>query len=349
MPTMELSAARDSEQRVLETVRAGDEQAFTDLVEPYRRQLHVHCYRMLGSVDDADDALQETMLRAWRAREGFEGRALVRTWLYRIATNVCLDALARRRRRVMPEDVVPASTVAVDTDLDQEIPWLAPYPDALLEPIAGADQVPDVVAVRRETIELAYLAAIQHLPPRQRAILILRDALGWSAKETAELVESSVASVNSALQRARATLRERLPERRADWRSPERVTDSERAILARYMEATERADAAGFTALLAKEVIQTMPPAPFWMRGRDDLAAMARRSFEDEPIGDWRAIPVDANRQPGAAFYLRLTGRKAFVLWTVDVLTIEDGEITRIDTFSGDLIRAFNLPKRLPR
>ena len=313
MLRMETPAERPSEPDVLTAVRAGDEATFAGLVDQYRRQLHVHCYRMLGSVDDADDALQETFLRAWKGRSTFEGRASLRTWLYRIATNVCLDALHRRRRRVLPPDVVaPSSDLPITVDTAEAIPWLQPYPDHLLDPSAPAGQEPDAVAIRRETMEITYLAAIQHLPPRQRAVLLLRDSLGWSARETAGLVGASVASVNSSLQRARETLRNRLPERRADWPAPQAVTDLERVLLARYMEATERADAAGFTALLAEDARQTMPPAPFWLLGRDAIGAMARWYFEREPLGEWRAVPIGANLQPAAAFYLRAPGAQEF-------------------------------------
>ena len=189
-------------------VRAGDEAAFVALTEPYRRQLHLHCYRMLGSFDDAEDLVQETLLRAWKGRAGFEGRAMVRTWLYRIATNACLDLIESKSRRLQSiESPQAADSYTVD--------WLQPYPDRLLDQIASSDSGPDALVIERETIELAYLAAIQHLPPRQRAILILRDALGWSAKETARLLEESVASVNSALHRARSSMRQRLSRAQA--------------------------------------------------------------------------------------------------------------------------------------
>jgi RNA polymerase sigma-70 factor, ECF subfamily len=199
-------------------VRSGDTSAFAALAERYRRQLQVHCYRMLGSVEDAEDLVQETFLRAWRGREGFEERSLFRTWLYRIATNACLNALERAPRRVMPQDVAPPVTAATDASEARaeppwatEIPWLQPYPDDLLEPPAPSDTEPDAIVVSRETIQLAFLAALQHLPPRQRAILILREVLGWSSKETATLLDTSVQSVNAALQRARATMRTRTP------------------------------------------------------------------------------------------------------------------------------------------
>ena len=186
--------------------RGGNESAFAALFERHRRELHVHCYRMLGSLEDAEDLVQETFLRAWRKRASFQGRSSFRAWLYRIATNVCLDALARDRRRAPPSSPV-------------DVPRLQPDPDHLLDGIAPAEAEPDAAIISKETIELAFLVAIHHLPPRQRAALILRDVLGWSARETASLLEGSVVSVNSALQRARATLREHLPPRRLDWAS----------------------------------------------------------------------------------------------------------------------------------
>ena len=195
---------------------AGGETAFAALTERYRRELHVHCYRMLASFDEAEDAVQETFLRAWRARESFDGGAMVRAWLYRIATDVCLDGLRRNTRRL-----TSLRSVA-------EVSWLTPYPDRLLDEIAPSDEEPDAVIVERETIELAFLAALQVLPPRQRATLIARDVLGWPASQTAVLLEMSVAAANSALQRARATMREHLPAHRSDWsgRSAGQLSDA---------------------------------------------------------------------------------------------------------------------------
>jgi RNA polymerase sigma-70 factor, ECF subfamily len=190
-----------------------DEVAFAELAERHRHELRVHCYRMLGSFDDAEDMVQETFLRAWRKRADFEGRSSFRAWLYRIATNACIDD-ARRPQRVLPHQLEPASYPAVPMPPRNDLPWLQPFPDQLLEVAAPREAEPDAVALRRETIELAFLVAIQHLPPRQRAVLILRDVLGWPAKEAAEVLDMSVASVNSALQRARPVLREHLPERR---------------------------------------------------------------------------------------------------------------------------------------
>ena len=253
--------------------RGGDRDAFAALCERYRRQLHVHCYRMLGSVDDADDLVQDTYLKAWQARASFEGRSLFRTWLYRIATNACLDALARRPKRVMPPDVRPAEQV-LNTDFapSVDLPWLQPYPDRLLELPAPVDDEPSVVVEARETIELAYLAAIQHLPARQRAVLILRDAMSWSARETAELLGISEAAANSLLQRARVTMRTKLPERRSEWTRAPEITDAEHELLRRYIAAAEAADATAFTCPLPR-----LHPGRrgAWCRGRRRAPAHA--------------------------------------------------------------------------
>ncbi|MGH2801339.1 MAG: RNA polymerase subunit sigma-70, partial [Thermoleophilaceae bacterium] len=196
-----------------------EESAFAALFERHRRELQVHCYRMLGSFEDSEDLVQETFLRAWRKRANFgsDGRSSFRAWLYRIATNACLDVLRSRPRRVLPTHVEPAGDPAAPPSPPADLPWLQPYPDRLLEPISPVEDEPGAVVVARETIALAFIAAIQHLPPRQRAVLILRDVLGWSAKDAASLLEVSVSSVTSALQRARATLRDRLGERRTEW------------------------------------------------------------------------------------------------------------------------------------
>ncbi len=331
---------------VLAAIRAGDEAAFGVLAERYRRQLHVHCYRMLGSFDDAEDLVQETLLRAWRGRAGFEGRSLFRTWLYRIATNACLNALERTPRRFMPPDLAPPIS---DTDArpvwDREIPWLQPYPDRLLEAVAPSETEPDAVVVSRETIELAYLAALQHLPPKQRAILILRDVLGWSAKDTAALLEMSVASVNSAHQRARSTMRTKLPSGRLDWAPAGTPTEEERSALQRFMDAFERGDAASLTALLRDDARQTMPLAAYWLDGRGMIVALLTRVFSS--AGDFRMLATGANRQPAAAAYLRQPGDSEYRLSGLNVLRIEDGQIAEISSFSPELCSAFGLPPTL--
>jgi RNA polymerase sigma-70 factor, ECF subfamily len=343
-----------NEQAVVDAVRRGDEPAFAALVEPYRRQLQVHCYRMLGSVDEAEDLVQETLLRAWRGRSTFEGRSLLRTWLYRIATNVCLNALERAPRRVMPQDVVPpvtartdASEARADPGFTPDIPWLQPYPDTFLEPSAPCDDEPETQTVARETIQLVFLAALQHLPPRQRAILILRDVLDWSAREVAEYLELSLASVNSAHQRARATMRAVQPSRLADASSATVPTDEEREALQTFMDAWEAADADRMTALLRDDARWAMPPAPLWFQGR----AAIERLYQLFPIDfqgrSYRTVPTAANRQPAAAAYLREANTSTYTLSALHVLRIEGGQIAEVTTFGPELCRAFGLPPTL--
>ena len=328
---------------VVAAAKAGDEAAFVSLVERYRRELHVHCYRMTGSFEDAEDLVQETFLRAWRRRASFEGRSTFRAWLYRIATNACLDALAHERRRARPD---PGAALPPPADL----PWLQPYPDLLLDGAAPSEGEPDAAAVSKETIELAFLAAIQYLPPRQRAVLILRDVLGWSAKETASLLESSAASVNSALQRARATLKKRLPRRRLEWAAGADPSEEERALLQRYVDAHERADIAGLAALLRDDALLTMPPQPLWYRGRDVIATFLAEAIEPaspDYIGHFRLVPTRANRQPAAANYLRRPGDSVYRALALDVLRVEEGKVVEIVAFPADLFPAFGLPPTL--
>jgi RNA polymerase sigma-70 factor, ECF subfamily len=344
---------------ILAAVRAGDQAAFAALAERYRRQLHVHCYRMLGSFEDAEDVVQETLMRAWRSRASFQGRSLFRTWLYRIATNACLNALQRAPRRILVADVPPRDPSAElpaeeRPDLaapPAELPWLQPYPDHLLDQAAPSDAEPDAVVVARETIELAYLTAIQHLPPRQRAILILRDALGWSAKDTAGLLETSVASVNSALQRARSTMRARLPARRLDWAQATRPSDDERSVLRRFMDAHDRADVAAFAALLRADARQAMPPHLLWYDGREAMVTVfARYIHPASPNypGQLRSVAAAANRQPAVAVYLRREGDDRYRLLGLNVLEVEEGQISAITSFGVQLLGAFGLPRTLP-
>ena len=346
-------ASATDEAGALAALHGDDPTAFAAVTEPYRRQLHVHCYRMLGSFDEADDLVQDTLLRAWRARRTFEGRSLLRTWLYRIATNACLTALRRTPRRVMPSDVVPPVTIATDPSQARdtppwrpELPWLQPYPDALLDPAAPSDAEPDVMAISRETIELTFLAALQHLPPKQRAVLLLSDVLGWSAKEVAGILEMTVAAVNSALQRARATMRTQLPANRQEWIATGPRSADEHAVLQTFMDAWERADAALLTELLREDARWAMPPAALWFDGRPAIEKL----FELYPIdqqGDFRMVPTAANRQPAAAAYLRRTGKSDYRLVAVNVLRIESSTIAEVTTFAPSLCRAFDLPPAL--
>ncbi len=318
-----------------------DEASFTALTEPYRRQLHVHCYRMLGSFDDADDLVQETLMRAWKGRAQFEGRSMVRTWLYRIATNVCLDLLESKSRRDLSLES-PQSTEPNAVD------WLQPYPDRLLDEIASRESQPDSLVIARETIELAYLAAIQYLPPRQRAVLILRDALGWSAKETAGLLDETVAAVNSALNRARSMMRKRLPRERLEWSAAAEPTTTEREVLDRYMQATDRADVAAMTALLREEALLTMPPFPTWFLGRDEIAnAFALAIDPNLPTyqGQFRTVATAANRQPALAAYVRHPGEPEFKALGLDVLRLDGDQVIEITRFvTADMFAAFGLP-----
>ena len=329
--------------------RSRDDCAFAALVERHRAELQIHCYRMLGSFEDSEDLVQETFLRAWRKRASFgsDGRSSFRAWLYRIATNACLDVLRSRPRRVLLPPVAAADPAAPPSP-PADLPWLQPYPDRLLEPISSAEDEPGAVVVARETIELAFIAAIQHLPPRQRAVLILRDVLGWSAKDTASLLEASVASANSALQRARATLRDRLGERRTEWAPSWDPSEEERELLRRYVDAHERADADALAELLRDDARLTMPPHPTWYAGREAIRIAARQGFDPE-FGQLRTLVTAANRQPAAAHYLRRPGESQYRPLALDVLRVEGQRVAEITSFVfPGLFPAFGLPPALP-
>jgi RNA polymerase sigma-70 factor (ECF subfamily) len=327
------------EARFLEAARTGDGGSFAVLTERYRRELHVHCYRMLASFEDAQDLTQEAFLRAWRKRATFEGRSL-RAWLYRIATNACLDFLERRPDRVP----VPSGSSGTT-----EVLYLQPYPDQLLDEVAGEAQEPGDVLVAKETIELAFLVAVQHLPPRQRAVLILRDVLGWPAKETAAALETTVASANSALQRARETMRRHLPDRRLDWSaSTEALTEDERATLQRYMDAHAQNDIEGLTALLREDLHFAMPPQPGTWTGRDMVVqAWLDGGFGTPPWDDWRCVLTWANRQPAIAAYLRRPEDGRYHVFALDVLRLVDGQVAEITSFPLDAYEWFGVPETL--
>jgi RNA polymerase sigma-70 factor (TIGR02960 family) len=320
-----------SDEGAIAAAVGGDEAAFAALTQRHRRELHVHCYRLLANFEEAEDAVQETLLRAWRRRDSFDGSAQFRAWLYRIATNVCLDLLRSSSRRLVTRHD-PA-----------EVSWLQPYPDRLLDEIAPSAEQPDAVAVDRETIELVFLAAMQYLPPRQRAALILRDVLGWTAAESAVLLETSVAAANSAVQRARATMQEQLPARRSDWsaRTPD---PEERALLARFIDAHEKCDAAGAVAAVSADILITMPPNPFSFRGIEQLRPLLSSALGDQREGDWRLVVTGVNRMPSAASYLRRWGDTEFRPFKLDVLRVEGGVIVEITTFGTDLFPALGLP-----
>jgi RNA polymerase sigma-70 factor (TIGR02960 family) len=328
------SARRVVLTRMIPTMPPQTEPEFAQLAEHHRRELHVHCYRMLGSFEEAEDLVQETLLRAWRRRDTLERDEWFRAWLYKIATNACLDHIKSTGRRV--------PSLASFRD----VPWLQPYPDRLLDEIAPVDEQPDAAVIGRETIELTFLAVIQLLPPRQRAVLILRDVLDWPASEVAELLEISVPAVNSALQRALATLRDQLPAgRREDWPAPD-VSDSERELLARFIDSHERGDMEAALALIADDIRVTMPPNPWLYEGRDVIAGLMASAL-DGSLGEWRLVPTRANHQPAAASYLRAPGDTAFRPFKLDVLRIEGGLIAEITTFDAALFEAFGLPPAL--
>jgi RNA polymerase sigma-70 factor (ECF subfamily) len=321
-----------SEGQLLIAARGGDEAAFGRLVEGYRGELHAHCYRMLGSVYDAEDALQECMLRAWKALAKFEGRSAFRSWLYTIATNTCLNLIAKRPKRVLPIDYGPAADPheAPGRPITESV-WLEPYPDEMLA-IEDGRAVPEATYEQREAVELAFVAALQHLPPNQRAALILREVLGFSAKEVAEQLETSVASVNSALQRARAAIDERVPEQ-SQQETLRALGDEElREIVDRYVDAWERNDVEQFVAMLAEDANFTMPPLATWYSTREGIRIWASGSSMS---GDWRwkAVVTRANGQPALGFYAWSEEEGAYMPFALNVLSFRGREIVAVDAF----------------
>jgi RNA polymerase sigma-70 factor, ECF subfamily len=323
--------------------RAEDQQAFGELFERHRRELLVHCYRMLGSFTEAEDLLQETFERAWRSIDRFDADASPRAWLYKIATNACLDALrARGRRRFLPFDVMEPVGPGGPLPPGGDELWLEPFPDRLLEGSVGD---PGEAVVQRETIELVFLAAIQHLPDLQRAVFLARDVMGWSAKATAALLGTSEASVKSALQRARATMKEHLPRRRDDWGGEAAVGDRERAVLRRYIDAHQDNDIESMAEVLADDVRVAYPQIPLWSDSRD---AFIQATREFAPPGDYRFVATSANRQPAVAIYLRPPGEPVFRLTALEVLRIEGDRVAEIVDFDvPDLSSAFGLEPTL--
>ncbi|WP_435864321.1 sigma-70 family RNA polymerase sigma factor [Streptomyces phaeochromogenes] len=323
---------------------------FAELLEPYRRELQVHCYRMTGSYDEAEDLVQETFLKAWRSREAYEGRASVRTWLYRIATNTCVDHLRRHQRTPHPYERLPGMEHG-KSEPPTRIEWLQPYPDELLADIPAEEAGPESQALSRETVELVFLAALQHLPPRQRAVLILRDVVGLPATETAGLLDLSTASVNSALQRARPALREHLPAgRRTEWAPSAAPTREEREVVERYRDAAERLDLSAMAELLTADAKLTMPPNPFWFVGREAILAFVGQTLDPaSPIyfGRWRHLPTWANGLPAVGGYVQRPGTTVYRAQNLDVLRIEDGRIAEITTFEPHLLPAFGLPLKI--
>jgi RNA polymerase sigma-70 factor (ECF subfamily) len=336
------------ELQLLEAARRGDGDAFARLVEPYRAQLRAHLYRMLGSLPDAEDALQETLLRAWRGIARFEGRSSLRSWLYTIATNASLRTIERRPKRVLPIDYGPASDPhrASSEPLAESV-WLEPYPDAELG-LAGDLLGPDARYEQRESVELAFAAALQHLPARQRAVLILRDVLGFSARETAEALETSPVSVDSALQRARRTIDERVPAQ-SQQAALRRLGDRDlRKLVNRFADAWERRDTDALVAMLVEDARMTMPPQPSWYQGRDAIATFLRR-VPLSPDRRFRLLPTSANGQPALAAYLWDEQTSCFEPESMIVLTFRDHGIEEITAFrSPELFPFFDVPEQAP-
>ncbi len=318
---------------LLAAAQAGDETAFGRLVEPYRRELHAHCYRMLGSVHDAEDALQDTTLRAWRALGRFEGRSSLRSWLYTIATNTSLTQIERRPKRILPIDHGPATDPGLGPgEPVVESVWLEPYPDEELG-IEDGRAGPEARYEQREGVELAFIAALQHLPGTQRAVLILREVLGFSAKEVAETLDTTVASVNSALQRARASLDQRLPDPTQQETLRGLGDDELRAIVDRYVDAWERADVDTVVAMLAEDATFAMPPLASWFAPRDQIADFLA-GFPLNGSFRWRAVGTRANGQPALAFYAWDDAAGAYLPFALNVLTFRpDGLIRDVTAF----------------
>lgn len=335
------------ERQLLEAARAGDEKAFALLVGPYQAQLRAHCYRMLGSPTDADDALQETMLRAWSGLARFESRSSLRSWLYRIATNASLRMIEKRPKRVLPIDYGPAADphAALGEPLTESI-WLEPYPDAELGVEAGL-LGPDAHYEQRESVELAFAAAFQHLPARQRAVLILRDVLGFSARETAETLATTAVAVDSALQRAHKAIEERVPAQTQQATLRELGESELREIAKRFADAWERNDVDAVVTMLANDARMTMPPWRSWYSGRDAVATFLR-GWPLSARKRWRLRPTGANGQPAVAGYLWDEQSGAFRAETIIVLTFRAASIDEITAFrSPELFPLFGLPEQL--
>jgi RNA polymerase sigma-70 factor (ECF subfamily) len=327
------------DRHLLDAARAGDEHAYGRLVERHRGELHAHCYRMLGSVHDAEDALQDALLRAWKGLGRFEGRSSLRSWLYTIATNSCLNIIERRPKRVLPIDYgAAADPHQPPGEPLVESVWLEPYPDETLG-IEDGFAAPEARYEQRESVELAFIAALQHLPGTQRAVLILREVLGFSAKEVAESLDTTVASVNSALQRARAGVDERVPERSQQATLRALGDDAVRDLVDRYVDAWERCDVEAFTAMLAEDATFAMPPLRTWYQGREGIAIWAASS----PMSGswrWRTVFVRANGQPALGFYAWNDAEQTHLPFALNVLTLRGAEISDVTAFIARSIEA---------
>ena len=335
----------DNRQELLELALEGNRQAFESLTEPHRRELQVHCYRMLGSILDAEDMVQETLVRAWQKLHTFEGRAPLRAWLYRIATNVSLDELAKRTKRSLPQELYPAADPMRPLDPAIMDPiWIEPFPDAWLES-ASAD--PAARYDQRESVTLAFLVALQSLPPRQRAILLLRDVLDLGSKEVADLLDLSTSAIESALYRARNKLSKK-------YSSPTPVALSSdplvQDLLDRYVNAWEAADIEGLVALMREDATFPMPPSPTWVTGREQIKSfIAANILDGEARGRWRLVPTRANGQPAFAWYRRTPDKSSFAAFAIQVVTVEEDLVADATTFVfPGLFEAFGLSVEIP-
>jgi RNA polymerase sigma-70 factor (ECF subfamily) len=329
-------------QELLDAARQGDEEAFSRLVEPHHGELHAHCYRMLGSVHDAEDALQEAMLRAWRGLARFEGRSSLRSWLYTIATNTSLNTIEKRPKRVLPIDYGP------DADPHEgpgepvvESVWVEPYPDETLG-LEDGYAAPEARYEQRESVELAFIAALQNLPPNQRAVLILREVLGFSAKEAAAMLETSVASVNSALQRARATVEDRLPEQSQQATLRSLGDDGLREIVDGYVDAWQRGDVEAVVEMLTADATFAMPPLKTWFRGREGIATFLA-GWPLSGLWRWRPLQVRANGQVALAFYSWDPDEESYLPFALNVLTLRGDRISDVTAF---IARSTPVPDR---
>jgi RNA polymerase sigma-70 factor, ECF subfamily len=343
------------ERRLLEQARGGDEDAFRRLIEPHRDELHAHCYRMLGSVHDADDALQEASLRAWRGLAKFEGRSSLRSWLFRITTNACLDQISRRPKRVLPDEHGPAARTGDDLGepLTESV-WVEPFADDQIEDgYAG----PEARYEQRESVELAFITAVQHLPATQRAALILRDVLGFSARETSEVLETTVPAVNGALRRARKAVAARLPGESQQTTLRALGDEGIREVVQRYLDAWERGDVDAILTMLADEATFSMPPLPTWYHGRDAIASfLTRFALQDR----WRLLPARANGQLAFGCYAWDEEQRSYTALSLDVLTLDGARATEVTSFvtpytdaptrarfAANVLERFGLPERI--
>lgn len=340
-----LPAMDEAYENTLASALAGDPAAFASLTEPYRNELLSHCYRMLGSLEDAEDQIQETYLRAWRRLETYQGKGSLRAWLYKIATNICLDALSLRPKRSLPVELYPPMDPSTPLGLPVKEPvWIQPYPDELLAPVEAS---PDALYESRESISFAFMIALQEIPARQRCALILSDVLDWQAVEIADILSTSVSAVNSLLHRARSIMKKHYQHYTED--QPRLTEERQQQILEHYLHAWETADIDGIVSLLTQDAKFPMPPLPSWYQGRTAIRAfLMATSLAGDAAGRWRLIPIRANGLPGFAFYMRDENTDKYLPFALQVLSIEGELLSNVTTFGApELFPVFNLPSAI--